>query len=304
LVGLANSGFKLEGTLKDIHQGRILPKRQGGQVFSSDMEVTFGLGFGIDGMEKYMPLWFELDIPGPGTLVAPVRRGHKEGTRELISVSSFQKEYGTPGKWRRKAIGKTTQVQTLALKRLYREHCVGGAVLAGNAGADKWTSKERRLGVLPEHWVVPRAETPLMAWADRGVRVSGAAQGPAGEWTGGERSERTERVTWEQAEPSEVTRMLNSGHFEVVTHDTKDGGTTYVLHSKWAAGVSAYKRLACQVRDSDIRNSTAKQVVRRYIRGLEASRKAVKDVRGSEGDRIDPAPAGWGPRIEVPNLTI
>ncbi len=69
----------------------------------------------------------------------------------------------------------------MALKRLYREHCVGGAVLAGNAGADKRTSEERRLGVLPEHWVVPRAETPLMAGADRGVRVTGAAHGPAGE---------------------------------------------------------------------------------------------------------------------------
>jgi hypothetical protein len=142
LVGLANSGFKLEGTLKDIHQGQILRD-------SSDMEVTFGLGFGIDGMEKYMPLWFELDIPGPGALVAPVRVGHKEGTRQLISVSSFQKEYGTAGKGKRKAIGKTTQVQTLALKRLYHEHCEGGDVLAGNAGADRWTSKERRLGVLP-----------------------------------------------------------------------------------------------------------------------------------------------------------
>ena len=142
-------------------------------------------------MDTYMPLWVELDIPGPGALVAPVRVGHNEGTRELISVSSFQKEYGTAGKGRRKAIGKTTQVQTLALKRLYHEHCEGGDVLAGNAGADRWTSKERRLGVLPEHWVVTRTETPLMAWADRGVRVTSAVPGPAGEWTGGERSERT-----------------------------------------------------------------------------------------------------------------
>jgi hypothetical protein len=43
MVGLANSGFKLEGTLKDIYQGQIIRD-------SSDMEVTFGLGFGIDGM--------------------------------------------------------------------------------------------------------------------------------------------------------------------------------------------------------------------------------------------------------------
>ncbi len=141
---------------------------------SSDMAVTFGQGFGRNEMDEYMPLWFELGIPGPGALVAPVKIERAKGARELISVSNFQKEYDTVGKWKRKAWEQMTQVQSLARKRLYQEHCEGWKVLAGNAGTETWTSKERRLGVLPEHWVVARAEAPIMAWADRGIRMTNA----------------------------------------------------------------------------------------------------------------------------------
>jgi hypothetical protein len=146
LAGLASNGLVLEGTLKDIFQGMVL------KGTSEVMEVTFGQGFGRNNMERYMPLWFELGISGPGALVSPVRMGREGGVRELVSVMNFHKEHGTTGRWNRKAGGKTTQVQTQALKWLYRAHCEGGKVLAGNAEADKWTSKERRLVTLPAHW--------------------------------------------------------------------------------------------------------------------------------------------------------
>jgi hypothetical protein len=155
-------GLSWIGTLTDIYQGRVV------KGVSSDMAVTFGQGFGRNEMDEYMPLWFELGIPGPDALVSPVRIGREKGTRGLISVSNFQKEYGSVGNWKRKAVGKPTQVHTQALKRLYQEHCEGSEVLAGNTGAEKWTSKERRLSVLPEHWVVAGSEALLMAWADRG----------------------------------------------------------------------------------------------------------------------------------------
>ena len=110
MVGLVGSGFELEGTFEDMYQGRVI------KGTSSDMEITFGQGFGRGGMEEYMPLWFELGIPGPGTLVAPVRIGKEKGVRRLITALNFQKEHGSVGRWVGKAGGKTTQAQTLALK--------------------------------------------------------------------------------------------------------------------------------------------------------------------------------------------
>ena len=53
---------------------------------SWDMEITFGQGFGKNRMERYMPLWFELGIPGPGALVSPVRIG-REGGQKRTYVS-------------------------------------------------------------------------------------------------------------------------------------------------------------------------------------------------------------------------
>jgi hypothetical protein len=154
--------------------------------------------------------------------------GREGGVRELMSVTSFQKEYGTTGKWSRKAGGETTQVQTQALKRLYRAHCEGGKVLAGNAGADKWTSKERCLIKLPAHWGVARKEAPLVTWADRGGRVANVEQGPAGAWPGDRSSGRTERVKWEQASTREETRLLNTGDFTAANHYTKDGTSNHL----------------------------------------------------------------------------
>jgi hypothetical protein len=100
LAGLAGNGLMLEGTLKDIFQEMVV------EGTSGDMEVTFGQSFGKSRMERYMPLWFELGIPGPGALVSPVRIGREGGGRELMSVPNFQKEYGTVGKWCRKAGGE------------------------------------------------------------------------------------------------------------------------------------------------------------------------------------------------------
>ena len=56
LAGLAGSGLNLEGTITDICQGRVM------KGVSSDMEVTFGKGFGRNEMEEVMPMWFELGV--------------------------------------------------------------------------------------------------------------------------------------------------------------------------------------------------------------------------------------------------
>jgi hypothetical protein len=142
-----------------------------------------------------------------------------------------------------------------------------------------------------------------MSWADMGIRVTKAKQGPEGAWPENRSSGRTEKVKWEQAGTREEARLLKTGDFTVVNHYTKDGTTTYELRSKWAAGVSAYRRLTCQVPDSHIRESVATRVVGKYIKGLAVIRKPVMDL-GGRGGRHDPAPAGWGVRIEVPNLEI
>ena len=83
---LGGNGLKLEGTIQNLHHGRFI------KGYSGDMEVSFGQGFGATQMERYMPLWFELGISGPGALVSPLGGRRAGAARELISVSSFQRE--------------------------------------------------------------------------------------------------------------------------------------------------------------------------------------------------------------------
>jgi hypothetical protein len=153
------------------------------------------------------------------------------------------------------------------------------------------------------HLEVTITKAPIMAWADRGVIVTKAKQGPDGAWPENRSSRRTEKVKWEQDGTREEDRLLKTGDFTVSNHDTKDGTTTYELRSKWAAGVSAYRRLTCLVMDSHIWERVAKKVASKYIKGPTVNRRPVTDF-GGRGGRHDPAPAGWGVRIEVPNLEI
>jgi hypothetical protein len=135
--------------------------------------------------------------------------------------------------------------------------------------------------------------------------VATAEQGPAGAWPGDRSSGRTEKVRWEQAGTREETRLLKTGDFTVANHYTKDVTTTYELRLKWAAGVSAYRRLTCLVPEGHIRMKVANKVVRVYIKGLASNKRPVTDLGGrGRHDRHDPAPAGWGPMIEAPNLEI
>jgi hypothetical protein len=55
-------------------------------------EVTFGQGFGTTRMGQYMPMWFELGIPDPGSLMSPMTV--MRDTHRLVSAFGCKRAYG------------------------------------------------------------------------------------------------------------------------------------------------------------------------------------------------------------------
>jgi hypothetical protein len=116
LARIAKCGLTLEGMGDKLMNGRFV------DTFTTVKEIQFGLGFGTDCMEKYMPLWFEMGMTDPGCLVEP---GLVHRAARFVSITDFQKrvEPYHRGATQTAQTKRPTQAQVRALKNLYHEYC-------------------------------------------------------------------------------------------------------------------------------------------------------------------------------------